>query len=297
MRTEINHIRFGVEVETIGATRTEVVDALVEEFEEAGFHVVESRPRYSVYDTRFVDVRGVGRFKVMADSSLSMGRDFQAEVVTPVLTGNKGLYILTEYVIPAINGTDAYVDNSCGIHVHIDGSQAGGIRGLSRVAKIWYRYEKVVSTLLANGHRRRYCASMDSEFITSIVQNTPSTHAALARAWYAEEDWEEYAEAHYDSSRYRALNLHSYFYRGTIEFRCFNGTLDTPTIYGYVALCMALVARAKALTRTTHAQRPCASGRLLCEVDRMLETLGMIGHNYDTARKALKARARRIDAV
>ena len=34
---------------------------------------------------------------------------------------------------------------------------------------------------------------------------------------------------HYNWTRYYALNLHSVFYRGTVEWRCFNSTLHAGT--------------------------------------------------------------------
>ena len=49
---------------------------------------------------------------------------------------------------------------------------------------------------------------------------------------------------HYNKSRYYALNLHSVFYRGTVEWRCFNSTLDPAKAAAYVHLCLAMSAQA-----------------------------------------------------
>jgi len=49
---------------------------------------------------------------------------------------------------------------------------------------------------------------------------------------------------HYNGSRYYALNLHSTFYRGTVEWRCFNSTLHAGKVAAYVNLCLAISAQA-----------------------------------------------------
>jgi hypothetical protein len=49
----------------------------------------------------------------------------------------------------------------------------------------------------------------------------------------------------YDDARYYGLNLHSYFYRGTVEFRYFEGTDSREQAKGLVELCIKLVDFAK----------------------------------------------------
>ena len=44
----------------------------------------------------------------------------------------------------------------------------------------------------------------------------------------------------YDESRYHALNLHSVFSKGTIEFRMFNSTLHAGEVKSYIQLCLAI---------------------------------------------------------
>ena len=46
--------------------------------------------------------------------------------------------------------------------------------------------------------------------------------------------------SHYDDSRYHALNLHSVFSKGTIEFRLFNSTLHAGEVKSYIQLCLAI---------------------------------------------------------
>ena len=55
---------------------------------------------------------------------------------------------------------------------------------------------------------------------------------------------------HYNDTRYYALNLHSVFYRGTVEWRCFNSTLHAGRAAAYVNLCLAISAQAIAQRST-----------------------------------------------
>jgi hypothetical protein len=47
--------------------------------------------------------------------------------------------------------------------------------------------------------------------------------------------------SHHDSARYCGVNLHSWFYRKTIEFRVFNSSLNPERVQGYIGMCMAMV--------------------------------------------------------
>ena len=57
-------------------------------------------------------------------------------------------------------------------------------------------------------------------------------------------------DEHYNWTRYYALNLHSVFYRGTVEWRCFNSTLHAGRAAAYVNLCLAISAQAIAQRST-----------------------------------------------
>ncbi len=57
-------------------------------------------------------------------------------------------------------------------------------------------------------------------------------YGSTERSLVSRAGWEDY---HYHSSRYRACNMHSVFYHGTIEWRLFNSTLHAgeakPTLF------------------------------------------------------------------
>ncbi len=69
----------------------------------------------------------------------------------------------------------------------------------------------------------------------------------LENIWY---EGDNGSADHYNWTRYYALNLHSVFYRGTVEWRCFNSTLHAGKVAAYVNLCLAISAQAIAQRST-----------------------------------------------
>ncbi len=69
----------------------------------------------------------------------------------------------------------------------------------------------------------------------------------MERIWY---EGDVHKTDHYNWTRYYALNLHSVFYRGTVEWRCFNSTLNPNLATAYVNLCLAMSAQAIAQRST-----------------------------------------------
>ena len=56
------------------------------------------------------------------------------------------------------------------------------------------------------------------------------------------EAWFGYAKPnpeHYDSARYRAINLNNVWRTGTVEFRLFNGTTHAEEVKAHIQLCLA----------------------------------------------------------
>ena len=68
-----------------------------------------------------------------------------------------------------------------------------------------------------------YCQKMYTRFLDEINNRPPLTMEQIKSMWY---DGGDYSYRHYDETRYHALNLHSVFNKGTIEFRLFNSSLN-----------------------------------------------------------------------
>ena len=92
---------------------------------------------------------------------------------------------------------------------------------------------------------------------------------------------------HYNWTRYYALNLHSVFFRGTVEWRCFNSTLHAGRAAAYINLCLAISAQAIAqrstVMRKTHSDNELFTFRV------WLVRLGLNGPEFKNTRDHLLA--------
>ena len=88
-------------------------------------------------------------------------------------------------------------------------------------------------------------------------------------------------------TRYYALNLHSVFFRGTVEFRCFNSTLHAGRAAAYVNLCLAMSAQAIAQRSTV--MRKTQSDNELFTFRVWLVRLGLNGPEFKHTRDHLLA--------
>ena len=92
---------------------------------------------------------------------------------------------------------------------------------------------------------------------------------------------------HYNWTRYYALNLHSVFYRGTVEWRCFNSTLHAGKVAAYVNLCLAM--SAQAINQRSTVMRKTYSDNELFTFRVWLVRLGLNGDEFKNTRNHLLA--------
>ena len=106
----------------------------------------------------------------------------------------------------------------------------------------------------------------------------------LEQIWY---EGNVSSSDHYNWTRYYALNLHSVFYRGTVEWRCFNSTLNPELAAAYVNLCLAMSAQAIAQRSTV--MRKTQSDNELFTFRTWLVCLGLNGREFKNTRNHLLA--------
>ena len=107
---------------------------------------------------------------------------------------------------------------------------------------------------------------------------------ALEEIWY---EGDVGRREHYNWTRYYALNLHSVFYRGTVEWRCFNSTLHAGRAAAYINLCLAISAQAIAQRSTV--MRKTQSDNELFTFRTWLVRLGLNGREFKNTRNHLLA--------
>ena len=283
---------FGVEVEMTGITRRQAAEALAAYF--------GTEPQYlgTYYDTWGVTDPEGKVWKLMSDSSIraerktadgyeTVGRgEYQVEMVTPKLTYAE-LPKLQECV-RRVRKAGAKVNGSCGIHVHVDASNHNR-QSLKNLIGIMYSKEDILFKALQVSESRaeRWCKKVREPMLRqarTLSSDETTDLTQLEQVWY---EGDVADREHYNWTRYHALNLHSVFYRGTVEWRCFNSTLHAGKVAAYVNLCLAISAQAIAqrstVMRKTHSENELFTFRV------WLVRLGLNGEEFKHTRDHLLA--------
>ncbi len=268
--------RFGCELETVGRTREQVARAILS--------VVGGAVHGSGgFEVAVIDARG-RRWACVHDGSLS-DRVAHAEVVTPILSEEDIPEL--QQVVRAVRGCGARVDASTGIHIHIDGAPFDG-RAVKNLIKIWNKQEDLIfhAFKVSSERRARYCRENDPGFIARLERARPTSKEALNAVWYGGRSTGRQRHR-YDSSRYHAVNLHSLFYRGTIEFRLFEGTLHAGEVKAYVQFVLALARKALSARAASSRKRAFDPASAKYDFRVFLLHLGFIGDEYKNTREHL----------
>jgi len=157
-----------------------------------------------------------------------------AELISPILRGMQGLvqvYNAFQF-LNAIEGID--IDASCGMHVHHGVDPAAfNCKQLQQLVRIVHHYEDLFY-LLIPGERRNAetCRPMEIDvkaFLDVCEGDDDGHNCRIKDLWYSLQnrfDANGGVNARYDKTRYHGLNLHSYWYRSTIEFRYHSALLE-----------------------------------------------------------------------
>jgi hypothetical protein len=158
------------------------------------------------------------------------------ELISPILRGFGGLIEAYRFfqLLGEIRG--AQIDDSCGFHVH-HGVDADHYKctHLKELVRIVYAMEDYLYLLIAGGRvQKDTCRPMDLD-IEMLLKHTACENGCrnngcrIKELWYSSEnryDADSKRPDRYDLTRYHGLNLHSYWYRSTIEFRYHSAVLQ-----------------------------------------------------------------------
>ena len=283
---------FGVEIELTGITREQAANVIATYFGTQAHYLGTYYKTYGATDRK-------GRtWKAMSDGSIlterksashgrvSAGTAFSCEVVTPVLQYEDMDDL--QNIIRALREAGAIANSSCGIHVHVDASNHNR-QSLKNLIGIMYSKEDILFKALQVSESRaeRWCKKVREPMLRqarTLSSDETTDLTQLEQVWY--EGNVENTD-HYNWTRYYALNLHSVFYRGTVEWRCFNSTLHAGKVAAYVNLCLAISAQAIAqrstVMRKTHSENELFTFRV------WLVRLGLNGEEFKHTRDHLLA--------
>lgn len=126
--------------------------------------------------------------------------------------------------------------------------------------------------------------------LKAMKENRELTKEKVEEIWYSSAN-DGYcggiSHQHYNSTRYHGINLHSYFSKGTIEFRLFNSTLHAGKIKAYIQFCLAVSAwsitsQEKIVFRSMAGYTPEKKVTLMRNI--LTHRLGLYGNEFKTCR-------------
>lgn len=299
--------RFGVEVEFTGITREMAAKAVQEV---VGGTI--SGPRRDAYYTRTIKDSQRRTWKVMRDSSISpkmnVGSanpdEYRVEFVTPPLK-YEDIETL-QNIIRKFKEIGGVPHSSCGIHIHIDGANHTAT-SLRRMVNFMLSRQEIIYEALNIGARKdRWCRPICKKLYDTMKKESNLTKDKAEQIWYSEANdnyWGGVNHNHYNETRYHALNLHSFFSKGTVEFRLFNSTLHAGRIKAYIQFCLAMSAWAiesndKIVFRSVSGYS--ADKKVTLMYHLLTNRLGLYGDEFKTCRlhmmKQLKENAASVAA-
>ena len=273
---------FGIEIEMTGLTRAAAARIIAGHFGTQATHVGGGYDTFTVRDDRN------RQWKVVSDASIrcrngndrSASRDYSVEFVSPICR-YEDIEIVQE-LVRKLRAGGAKVNDSCGIHVHVDASSHTP-QTLRNIVNIMASKEDLLyKTLKVKVNREHYCQKADTRFLEELNHKRPRTMDEVERMWY---NGYGGRYIHYDDSRYHALNLHSVFSKGTIEFRMFNSTLHAGEVKSYIQLCLAISHQALVQRGASRIKTQLENEKYTLRT--WLLRLGLIGDEFKTARQHL----------
>ena len=271
-----------------GITRQKAAKAVAALFGTTAAHSSESR----TYDPWEVADPAGKKWRFVYDGSIrgiqgnrepTSSRLYKVEMNSPVLEYSEMEKL--QQVVRALRQAGAVVNSSCGMHVHVDAANHTP-QSLKNALTIMYSKEDILfKALKVNENRvQRWCQKVREPMLEKIRKMpTDLTMEQLKQQWYGGTDE---SRMHYSWTRYYALNLHSVFYRGTLEWRCFESTLHAGKVRANITLALAISAQAinqkKTVMRKTEiSENPAVTFRTF------LLRLGLIGTEYKNVRAHL----------
>ena len=127
------------------------------------------------------------------------------------------------------------VKQTCGLHVHLDATKRTEDE-IKRFIRYYMVFEPLLFAMLPPSRQdNHYCKKLNRNFTLDEFDKAKHLDYSLYKTENTGE-LNRHKRNHYDDMRYHALNFHSYFYRGTVEFRMHNGTLSPEKIIAWVRI-------------------------------------------------------------
>ena len=283
---------FGVEVEMTGITREKAARLV------AGvLGTTPSHPESNCYHTRTIADQAARKWKIMRDSSITPIRnddtsepldEYRVEFVTPPL--NYSDIELLQNIIRKLRENGAKTHSSCGIHIHVDGANHTAVSLRRLVNFMTARQDLIYEALQIGDRESSWCHKLNKTLLDAMKKDKNLTKEKAEEVWYSRAN-DGYCggidHQHYNSTRYHGVNLHSFFTKGTVEFRLFNSTLHAGKIKADIQFCLAVSAWAitsqeKIVFRSMDGYTPEQKVTIMRNI--LTHRLGLYGDEFKTCR-------------
>ena len=283
---------FGVEVEMTGITREKAARLVAEVL-----RTTPSHPESNCYHTRTIADQEARKWKIMRDSSIEAIRndgtsepldEYRVEFVTPPL--NYSDIERLQNIIRKLRENGAKGHSSCGIHIHVDGANHTAVSLRRLVNFMTARQDLIYEALQIGDRESNWCHKLNKTLLDAMKKDKNLTKEKAEEIWYSRAN-DGYCggidHQHYNATRYHGVNLHSFFTKGTVEFRLFNSTLHAGKIKAYIQFCLAVSAWAitsqeKIVFRSMDGYTPEQKVTIMRNI--LTHRLGLYGDEFKTCR-------------
>lgn len=256
-----------------------------------------SHPESNCYHTRTIADQAARKWKIMRDSSITPIRnddtsepldEYRVEFVTPPL--NYSDIELLQNIIRKLRENGAKAHSSCGIHIHVDGVNHTAVSLRRLVNFMTARQDLIYEALQIGDRESSWCHKLNKTLLDAMKKDKYLTKEKAEEIWYSRAN-DGYCggidHQHYNSTRYHGVNLHSFFTKGTVEFRLFNSTLHAGKIKAYIQFCLAVSAWAitsqeKIVFRSMDGYTPEQKVTIMRNI--LTHRLGLYGDEFKTCR-------------
>ena len=283
---------FGVEVEMTGITREKAARLVAEVL-----GTTPSHPESNCYHTRTIADLAARKWKIMRDSSIEAIRpdgtsepldEYRVEFVTPPL--NYSDIELLQNIIRKLRENGAKAHSSCGIHIHVDGANHTAVSLRRLVNFMTARQDLIYEALQIGDRESNWCHKLNKTLLDAMKKDKNLTKEKAEEIWYSRAN-DGYCggidHQHYNATRYHGVNLHSFFTKGTVEFRLFNSTLHAGKIKAYIQFCLtvaawAITSQEKIVFRSMDGYTPEQKVTIMRNI--LTHRLGLYGDEFKTCR-------------
>lgn len=222
----VRSLKFGVELEVISPVRSTVI---LEKMRAVG---IDMEAPTRAHET-------VTGWKLVRDGSIitSDSCPFGFEIVSPPQTDFKDL----EKVCKILKENKIKTNFSTGLHVHHEIKELKR-QQIIRVYEFYNKYESAIDSMLPERRKNnRFCKPIKE--VIETVRSSSTKSSLLKKVAGAGNSM------YYDGCRYYKINLRSFIYYGTIEFRQHHGSIDFEEISNWILFTHKIIDRATQINR------------------------------------------------